>query len=896
MEFHQLTHKEAGRRLETDLKKGLSQQEALARLERHGRNQIKEKKRQGILLRFLGQFKDAMILILLAAAGVSFGVSLFQGNQEYIDSIIILVIVVCNALIGTIQEVKADRAIEALKELTAPHATVLREGKKEIIDAAAVVPGDIVLLKTGDLVPADLRLIQSVSLKAEESALTGESVPSEKDASVCCEEKAVLGERHNMLFAGCGVAAGSGVGVVTATGMDTAMGKIAKMLDNEEAPATPLQEKLKQFSKVLGLVVLLICGVIFVLGLIQKINPIEMFMIAISLAVAAIPEGMAAVVTIVLAIGVKRMAQKKAIIRHMPAVETLGSTEIICSDKTGTLTQNRMTVTNVVSLKGDCDINGAEAQWILSLCSLCNNSEQIGRTLTGDPTETAFVRACRTAKPVLEEQYPRVGEIPFSSKRKRMSTAHKIQGGYRIITKGAPDVLLPLCTQYRQGDHALDLTQGIKAKIMAENEKLANGALRVLAVAYKEVSGLSKDDRETEEHLIFCGLVAMEDPPRKGVKQAVQICKKAGIRPVMITGDHATTALAIARRLSIIEGKGKVMTGAQLETLSDEALSQVIFDYQVFARVSPEHKVKLVKAFQKHQKVVAMTGDGVNDAPALKAADIGCAMGKNGTEVAKSAADMILTDDDFSTVVSAVREGRGIYKNIRKTIHFLVSCNIGEILLIFAAFLLNLPTPLIAIQLLWVNLVTDSLPALALGADPIEPRIMEERPHKKTEGIFAGGLGLTVALEGCLIGALALLAYTIGRSCFDLDPGNPVIGRSMSFAVLSLSQLVHSFNMRSERSVFEVGLFSNRKLLGAALICGLLMVSVITVPFLTEIFKTTTLNLLQWLMVFLLSVIPLFVVEMEKLWQGRKPYGTAGLRTRKSGKTAVGENVKNKTN
>ncbi len=866
MEYFHVSREEALDSLRTDSQRGLSPGECQRRRGQYGKNQLEAAKGKSLPLRFLSQFQDLMVLILLAAAAVSFAVSWVRGDGEYVDSLIILAIVVVNAVIGTVQELRADKAIEALKKLSSPHAQVIRDGKRQRVESWELVPGDIVVLQAGDLVPADLRLLRCVELKAEESALTGESVPTEKDAETVCPKNAPLGERRNMVFASTGVASGAGVGVVTATGMDTAMGKIARMLEHEKAPQTPLQQKLKQTGKVLGAGVVVICAVIFLLGLLQRMPPLEMFMIAISLGVAAIPEGLTAVVTIVLAMGIKRMAQKRAIVRHLPAVETLGSTQVICSDKTGTLTQNKMTVVAFSGPHGEERISSSTAQFALELATLCNNSQAVGGTLTGDPTETAFLRACERSKEDLEREFPRVGEIPFTSARKMMSTAHKLpQGGYRIISKGAPDVLIARCTSQLQGGTVRQFSGGMKAKILSDNGTLAGRALRVLAVAYKDVERVPVDDRETESDLVFCGLIAMEDPPRPGVKEAVAQCKRAGILPVMITGDHAATAFAIAQRLGIAERNAQVLSGQELDRLDDNVLSQKIFEYRVFARVSPEHKVKIVKAFQRRGMVVAMTGDGVNDAPALKTADIGCAMGKNGTEVAQSAADMVLTDDDFSTIVSAVREGRGIYQNIRKTVHFLLSCNIGEILVVFVAFLLRVPTPLLAIQLLWVNLVTDSLPALALGADPIQKDVMEDPPHKKDEGIFAGGMGFSVAVEGCLVGALALLAYTLGRIYFDVDPANPIVGRTMAFTVLSLSQLVHSFNMRSEHSVLKLGLFSNEKLVAACGLCAFLMVSVVLFPPLASLFQTTALTSFQWMIVVVLSLCPLLVVEGEKL-------------------------------
>ena len=869
MELYSQSREEAVQTLGTDPARGLNQRECQRRLEQYGKNELRPAKRRGLPARFFSQFQDLMVLILLAAAAVSFAVSWVRGDGEYVDSLIILAIVVCNAVIGTVQEVRADRAIQALKKLSSPHAWVIREGRRQRVESSQLAPGDLVVLQAGDLVPADLRLLKSAELKIEESALTGESVPAEKDAGARCPQNAPLGERKNMAFASTGVASGAGVGVVAATGMDTAMGRIAHMLEHEQSPQTPLQQRLKRMGKVMGVGVVLICAVIFLLGLFQQRPPLEMFMIAISLGVAAIPEGLTAVVTIVLAMGIKRMAQKRAIVRHLPAVETLGSTQVICSDKTGTLTQNKMTVVAFSAARGEERLDSPAAQFALELATLCSDAQEVGEKITGDPTETAFLRACKRGKGELEGCYPRVGEIPFTSARKRMTTAHRLpEGGFRLIAKGAPDVLIARCTQLLQGGEVRPLTGAMKAKLLSDNSRLAERALRVLAVAYRDVSALPSDDRESESQLIFCGLIAMEDPPRPGVKEAVTQCKRAGILPVMITGDHAATALAIGQRLGIAESSSQVMTGPELDRLDDGALSKKVFQYRIFARVSPEHKVKLVRAFQQRGMVVAMTGDGVNDAPALKAADIGCAMGKNGTEVAQSAADMVLTDDDFSTIVAAVREGRGIYQNIRKTVHFLLSCNIGEILVVFVAFLLRAPTPLLAIQLLWVNLVTDSFPALALGADPIQGNVMEQPPHKREEGVFSGGVGFAVAVEGCLVGALALLAYTIGRAFFDYDPAAPAIGRTMAFCVLSLSQLVHSFNMRSEHSVLKLGLLSNRKLVAACGFCAFLMVSVVLFPPLSALFQTTALTALQWLVVAALSLCPLLVVEGEKLlWE-----------------------------
>ena len=866
---HQGTAEECARQLETDPGRGLSRSEVRKRRERVGENVLRESRGKSLPARFLGQFKDVMVVILLAAAGVSLGVSLIRGDGEFADTAIILAIVVCNAVIGTVQEWKADQAIDALKKLSSPHARVLREGRKTTVESRELVPGDVVFLTAGDLVPADLRLVKSVELRAEESALTGESVPADKDAGAVCPAEAPLGERRNMVYAGTGVAAGAGMGIVTATGMDTAMGRVAGMLAGEEAPLTPLQLRLKQTGKVLGLAVIAVCGVLFGLGLLQGQPPLELFLIAISLGVAAIPEGLTAVVTIVLALGVKRMAAQRAIVRHLPAVETLGSTQVICSDKTGTLTQNRMTAVVFCGDSGRQTVDSPGAQGALELAALCNNAEEGESGPVGDPTEAAFLRGCRKSKAVLEGEFPRVGEIPFSSERKRMTTVHRLPGGYRVVCKGAPDVVLTRCDRVLRAGVAQELTGAGRNRILADNSGLAGEALRVLGVAYKDVDRMPGSDEEAESGLVFVGLLGLEDPPRVGVASAVAQCRRAGVRPVMITGDHGETALAIARRIGIAGEGDRAVTGPELDRMSREELGKAVEECSVFARVSPEHKVRLVKACQEKGWVTAMTGDGVNDAPALKIADIGCAMGKNGTEVARSAADMVLTDDDFSTIVTAVGEGRQIYGNIRKTVHFLLSCNMGEILVVFAAFLLGMPAPLLPAQLLWVNLVTDSLPALALGADPPEGDLMARPPHPRKEGLFAGGMGFSVVVEGFLVGALALLAYTVGRVFFDPDPAQPGIGRTMGFAVLSLSQLVHSFNMRSEGSVLRRGMFSNRWLNGAALLGGALVLAAVAFPPLAALLHTAVLSPVQWGIVAGLSLCPLAVVEGEKLLRER---------------------------
>lgn len=859
MEWQSLTKEDCAEKLKTSLQSGLTPRQAAERLRECGRNELARPKRKSLFLRFVAQLSDFMVIILLIAAGVSFVTSWLQHDSDYIDAIIILVIVAVDAVTGLIQESRAERAIEALQKLSSPKARVIRSEKEFEIPAEELVPGDLVAVETGDLVPADLRLTESVELKAEESALTGESLPGEKDADSIYPAGTPLGDRHNFLYSASSVAAGRGRGVVVATGMNTQVGRIAHLIGGEAAPQTPLQRKLAQTGRILGAGALAICLLIFIMGLIQKIDPLEMFLIAISLAVAAIPEGLPAVVTVTLAVGVRRMAAKRAIVRRMPAVETLGSASVICSDKTGTLTQNRMTVVELRSAAGKLAADCAEGRRLLEAAALCTNCVGSGDGLRGDPTETALIRAASADPGRLKQRFPRVREFPFSSERKRMTTVHRLPDGrYRVITKGAPDVLLRYCTSGTEG-----MERG--------NEEMASRALRVLGVAFRDAENPPHSAEEAERGLRFLGLVGMIDPPRPEAERAVRMCRRAGIRPVMITGDHAATAAAIAVRLGIAESDSNVVTGPELDGMTDGELSQKISRFSVFARVSPEHKVRIVRAFQSRGEVVAMTGDGVNDAPALRAADIGCAMGISGTDVAKAASDMILTDDNFATIVEAVREGRGIYQNIRKTVHFLISCNIGELLTVFVGFLMRLPSPLLAIQLLWVNLVTDSLPALALGMEPIGGDVMSRKPVRRGESVFSGGMGYNILVEGCLIGSLSLLAYSIGRVFFDVDPASPFIGRTMAFAVLSLSQVVHTFNMRSESSVFREGLFANRRLVLAAVVCAFLQAAVIAVPPLAAVFKTAVLTGRQWAVVAALSLAPLAVVEAEKAARQAKP-------------------------
>ena len=866
------TPQEVEEMLGTSIKKGLSSDVAEKRLQQQGKNTLHyDKNKKGLLYRFFAQLNDFMVIVLISASVVSFAVSYINGEKDFMDSAIILLIVCVNAILGMIQESKAEKALEALKKLSAPKAKVLRDGKTMEIEAEDIVVGDILLLEAGDYVCADARLVDTASLKAEESAITGESVPVEKYANKIYNEHTSLGDRKNMVLCSSYITYGRAKAIVTATALETEVGHIAKMIAEEKESQTPLQKKLGQTGKVLGIGALVICLVIFCMGLLRKAEPFEMFMTSVSLAVAAIPEGLPAIVTIVLAIGMQRMSKKNTIIRRLPAVETLGGASVICSDKTGTLTQNKMKAVKVTDYKivqqGENKIN------ILSLACLCNDCRKEGSLIVGEPTEIALADALEETGENfvrLKQQYKRVGEIPFSSERKLMTTVHKMSdGSFLSITKGAPDILLEKCSHCIEHNNTVLFSETKKGQAKKINGELAEQALRVIAVAFKKWNKKpnAMEQKILEKELTFAGMIGMIDPPRPEVKQAVAVCKKAGIRAVMITGDHVLTAKAIAQELGIYQKNDKCMTGEELQKISDEALAEKINQYSVFARVSPEHKVRIVKAFQNQGNVVAMTGDGVNDAPALKTADIGCAMGKNGTEVAKGAADMILTDDNFATIVEAVKEGRGIYDNIKKAVHFLLSSNIGEIITIFAAMCFGWATPLLPIQLLWVNLVTDSLPAIALGLDPSEKDIMERKPENSKKSMFSDGMGSRIALEGCMIGMLALLAFAIGHIYFD-EAEQHIVGRTMAFAVLSISQLVHAFNMRTEHSIFSISLFSNMYLVGAFLIGVLLQAGVIMIPALSTIFKVQCLNTVEWGIVAILVFVPIVVVELEK-WKDR---------------------------
>ena len=846
--------------LQTDPAQGLSAAEAARRLEQHGANVLREKKKKTNLQRFLDQFKDVMILILIAAAIVSFVIACVEGNPgEFFEPALILLIVILNAVMGMLQESKAEKALDALKSMSAPHARVLRDGTEQIIDAASLVPGDIIRLEAGDFVPADARLLHSAGLKSEESALTGESVPSEKDAQQPVAADAALGDRVNMVFSGCSITYGTATAVVTATGMQTEMGKIAGLLSGEEETQTPLQKKLASLGKILGFVALGACAIIFVVGLLNGIDVLEIFMTSVSLAVSAIPEGLPAIVTIVLSIGVQRMVKKNAIIRRLPAVETLGSASVICSDKTGTLTQNRMTLQKAY-LDGAAEIidsGDAAARTLVRTAALCCDGAvtfEADGTVThiGDPTETAIVFAAHQfgdTKETLGAAFPRLAELPFDSDRKRMSVVVEHDGRKLAIVKGAFDGIAPLCTA------------GDTERARQVNDEMSRKALRVLAVAVREIDALPEvlAPETLEQDLTFLGLVGMIDPPREEARDAVAVCREAGIRPVMITGDHVVTASAIAKNLGILQDGDRAITGAELDAMSETELDAAVEQISVYARVSPENKIRIVKAWQKKNKVVAMTGDGVNDAPALKAADIGCAMGITGTDVAKGAADMTLTDDNFATIVDAVREGRGIYANIRKVVGFLLGTNIGEVITVFAAMLLWHRSPLLSMQLLWINLVTDSLPAIALGMEEVEPGVMRQKPKPKDEGIFAHGLGVRVVLQGLMFGILSLAAFWIGWQ----STGDLAGGQTLAFMTLALSQVVQAFNMRSDRSLFKTGFFTNRRLNLACLLSVALVALVLFTPA-SIAFGLITLSPQLYLIGLGLSLVPFVVMELSK--------------------------------
>ena len=887
---------EAEKILETNIQNGLTENDVKTKREKYGLNMLKAKKKASLLQRFIEQFKDFSIIVLIIAAIVSGFVGISQG-EGITDTIIILIVVLANAIIGIAQESKAEKSLEALQKLTDHASKVIRDGKIKVIPAKELVPGDIVVLDTGDYIPADLRVIEAVNLKAQESSLTGESVPVEKTTKTIEKTDVGIGDRTNMLFSSSLITYGRGKGIVVQTGMNTEVGKIAGMLDNTEKQITPLQEKLNKLGKTLGIAALAICAFIFIIGLIQGKEPINMFMTAVSLAVAAIPEGLVAVSTIVLAIGVQKMVKKNAIVKKLPAVETLGSATVICSDKTGTLTQNKMTVEKIF-INGETkelaeykeNIN-EDLKKLIFANMLCNDTKiSTDGKLTGDPTETALVDMAFKLDfdPSVYDRMPRIQEIPFDSDRKLMTTVNEVNGKYIVYTKGGMDELIGICNSYILNGEIKDNIEEYKNMITKNNEQMAKEALRVLACAYKEIDHKpTKEDMENiEKDLIFVGMVGMIDPPREEAKIAVEKCKTAGIKTVMITGDHKITATAIAKKLGILENEYEAITGADLEKMTDEELEKNVRKYSVYARVSPEHKVRIVKAWQKNGEIVAMTGDGVNDSPALKTANIGCAMGVVGTDVAKEAADVILTDDNFATIVSAVEEGRHIYDNILKVIQFLLSSNVGEVIVLFLATLL---TPffakwfgitdvvhleiLLPIHILWINLVTDSLPALALAFDPANEGIMKRKPAKPGKGVFTKGMTWRVIYQGAMIGLLTLAAFMIGLATtkepingLSLDESKIEVGQTMAFITLAMSELVHIFNIRdNKKSIFKTKIFNNSKLIWAILASAALMFAILFIPALREIFSIPILPTGNILELVLLVFAPIVIVEIFKL-------------------------------
>ena len=915
--------KDVEKELGTNLEKGLSSIKLTENKEKYGYKELKEKKKESLIKKFIAQFKDFSIIVLIIAAIVSGVVGVAQG-EGFTDTIIILIVVLLNAVIGVAQESKAEKSLEALKKLSEHAAKVIRDGKEQIIPARELVPGDIVIIETGDYVSADLRIVEAVNLKAQESSLTGESVPVEKEIMAIEGTEIGIGDRVNMLFSSSLITYGRGKAVVVETGMNTEVGKIAGMLNNTEKQETPLQTRLNSLGKTLGIAALVICAVIFVIGLLQGKSVVGMFMTAVSLAVAVIPEGLVAVSTIVLAIGVQKMVKKHAIVKKLPAVETLGSSTVICSDKTGTLTQNKMTVEKIFCNDTTVDLEKVDAtddfNKLVYNCMLCNDSRILENSeITGDPTETALIDMAlkQDYEQSIYRENKRVEEIPFDSERKLMTTVNENNGKYTIYTKGGVDELLKICNSYLFKGEVKTNIDEYANWIRENNEDMAKDALRVLAFAYKEIDHKpSKEEMKTiERGLTFIGMVGMIDPPREEAKKAVEKCKHAGIKTVMITGDHKITAVAIAKKLGILENENEALTGLELDKISDEQLTKDIRKYSVYARVSPEHKVRIVKAWQANGEVVAMTGDGVNDSPALKTSDIGCAMGKVGTEVAKEAADVILTDDNFATIVSAVEEGRRIYDNILKVIQFLISCNVGEVIVLLLATLfapaiaswfgisdVTMIQVLLPIHILWINLVTDTFPALALAFDPANKDVMNRKPIKKDEGIFTKGRTFRIIYQGVMIGLLTLIAFLIGLatpddklptmisyenqviSAEEIDNLDEVlanggeyiskeeikieIGQTMVFIVLAFSELVHVFNIRDNKnSIFKTGILGNPILIWAVLFSAFLMVIILTVPALRHVFSIPILPLGNMIEVMALVLAPIAIVELLKLFK-----------------------------
>lgn len=884
-QFYKHSIREIKNEMDVKPNKGLSSKEVEDRLQEYGKNRLTSKEKKSLLVMFFEQFKSFMVLILLVAAAVSGVIGVIHG-EGLLDTYIILGILLVNAIIGVVQERNAESSLEALNKMSSPHSKVLRNGEISEISAVDIVPGDIVVLDTGDIIPADLRLIETINLKVQESSLTGESVPVIKHTDTLEGEDIPLGDRENMAFSTGMVTYGRGRGIVVATGMLTEVGKIADMLQHTESTETPMKRRLEELGKILGYAALAICALIFVVGILYGNPVLDMFMMAVSLAVAAIPEGLQVISTVVLAMGVQRLVKSNAIVRTLPSVESLGSATVICSDKTGTLTQNKMTVVKGWTTSGDIDYKkdsqsqdsfeemSEQEKALLMAGLLCTDAHlkvlpDGSAENSGDPTETAIVAIALqygVNKNEVEEKYKRVSEVPFDSERKRMSTINKHPNGELIVNvKGGLDEVLSVATKIYADGEVRAITDNDIENIAAQNNQMAQRALRVLAIAQKEINDIPKDvNAETvETELIFVGLLGMIDPARPEVVEAIKKCRTAGIRPIMITGDHKITAVAIAQEIGMFGKEDKALTGSELEKISDEELYKDVQKYSVYARVAPEHKVRIVKAWQSHGEVVSMTGDGVNDAPALKQADIGTAMGIVGTEVAKDASDIILTDDNFATIVSAIEEGRRIYDNILKSIQFLLSSNVGEVLVIFIASIFNLGNPLLPIHILWINLVTDSLPALALSVDPAEKDIMTRKPRNAQQGFFTKGMTWRIAYQGATIGLISLVAYLLGR-----HDGGQQLGQTMAFAVLAFAQLFHVRNLHSNRvSSFRTNIFKNKALIGGIVISAAMMLVILLFPPFMKAFKLVEMDTIHWMYVLGLSLVPIVIVELFKLFK-----------------------------
>ena len=883
--FYKYSIKEIEKAMGVSPDKGLLSSEVDKRLNEYGKNRLTSKKKKSLLAVFFEQFKSFMVLILLLAAGVS-GVIGVMHEEGLLDTYIILGILLVNAIIGVVQEKNAESSLEALNKMSSPHSKVLRNGQISEILAVDIVPGDVVVLDTGDIIPADLRLIETVNLKVQESALTGESVPIIKHSDALEGEDIPLGDRENMAFSTGMVTYGRGRGIVVSTGMQTEVGKIADMLQHTESTDTPMKRRLEELGKILGYAALAICALIFVVGVLYGNSILDTFMMAVSLAVAAIPEGLQVISTVVLAMGVKRLVKSNAIVRTLPSVESLGSATVICSDKTGTLTQNKMTIVEGWTTDGSESFkNTSQTQsefaklhqserTLLMAGLLCTDAHlkilpDGTAEYSGDPTETAIVNVALqygVNKNEVEDKYIRVSEVPFDSERKRMATLNKHPDGQIIVNvKGGLDEVLSVTKNILVEGAIRTITDQDIATIVEQNNQMAQNAIRVLAVAQKEINDIPSDvnPQSIEFDLTFVGLLGMIDPARPEAIEAVAKCRTAGIRPVMITGDHKVTAVAIAKEIGIFKEGDIAITGAELETLTDEELFNNVHKYSVYARVAPEHKVRIVKAWQAHGEVVSMTGDGVNDAPALKQADIGTAMGIVGTEVAKDASDIILTDDNFATIVSAIEEGRRIYDNILKSIQFLLSANVGEVLVIFIASMFNIGNPLLPIHILWINLVTDSFPALALSVDPAEKDIMTRNPRDAKKGFFTRGMTWRIVYQGATIGIISLLAYLLGR-----HDGGQELGQTMAFAVLAFSQLFHVRNLHSNRlSSFRTSIFKNKALMAGIFVSAAMMLVILIYPPFMRAFKLVEMDTAHWLYVLGLSITPVIVVELFKLFK-----------------------------